>query len=62
MKEDKKLLEKNYKPKSMLFKVESYNSYNSQKDPKTQFKYFSSFDINNEIISETFDDYLLIMV
>ena len=61
MKEDKKLLEKNYKPKSMLFKVESYNSYNSQKDPKTQFKYFSSFDINNEIISETFDDYLLRM-
>ena len=61
MKEDKKLLEKNYKPKSMPFKVESYNSYNSQKDPKTQFKYFSSFDINNEIISETFDDYLLRM-
>lgn len=45
----------------MPFKVESYNSYNSQKDPKTQFKYFSSFDINNEIISETFDDYLLRM-
>ena len=61
MKEDKKLLEKNYKSKSMPFKVESYNSYNSQKDPKTQFKYFSSFDINNEIISETFDDYLLRM-
>ena len=61
MKEDKKLLEKNYKHKSMPFKVESYNSYNSQKDPKTQFKYFSSFDINNEIISETFDDYLLRM-
>ena len=61
MKEDKKLLEKNYKPKSMLFKVIPYNSNNSLKDQKTQFMHFSTFEINNEIISDTFDDYILRM-
>ena len=60
MKVDKILLNKNYNPKSMLFKVIPYNTYKPPEEQKMHIKYISTFDINNnEMIPDTFDDYLL---
>jgi len=60
MKVDKILLNKNYNPKSMLFKVIPYKSYKPPEEQKMHMKFISTFDINNdEMMPDTFDDYLL---
>ena len=62
MKGDKILLNKTYNPKSMLFKVIPYKSYIPPIEQKMQMKFISTFDINNnEMMPDTFDDYLLKM-
>ena len=62
MKNDKIFLKKSNNPKSILFKVIPYKTYKTQIDQKAQMKYFSTFEINNnELLSDTFEDYLLKM-
>ena len=59
---DKLLLNKNYNSKSIIFKVIPYKSYIPPIEQKIQMKYIPTFEINNnEMISDTFDDYLLKM-
>ena len=44
----------------MLFKVIPYKSYKPPEEQKMHMKFISTFDINNdEMIPDTFDDYLL---
>ena len=59
---DKLLLNKNYNSKSIIFKVIPYKSYKPPIEQKIEMKYIPTFEINNnEMISDTFDDYLLKM-